>query len=151
MYGSGTSSLLRLTKPWSGSDCIVVADAAFASLKSAQALHNRRGLRFIGLVKTAHKQFTKARLQHHQYSECGEHCVMQETVEGRQYMAVGRKMKLFFASTSRTTDALNPAYKKRYRVSTAADRAEAPFVVYYKEVKRPAVVIEWAAYPDAIA
>ena len=49
-------------------------------------------------------------------------------------------MKLFIASTSRTTDDLNPAYKKRYHVSTAADRAEAPFVVYYKEVKRPAVV-----------
>ena len=74
-HGSGTSSLLRLTKPWSGSDRTVVADSAFASLKSAQALHNHRGLRFISLVKTAHKQFPKAKLQQHQYSERGEHCV----------------------------------------------------------------------------
>ena len=129
LYDSGTSSLLCLTKPWSGSDRTVVADSAFASLKSAQALHNHRGLRFIGLVKTAHKQFPKAKLQQHQYSERGEHCVMQATVEERQYMAVGwydRKMKLFIASTSRTTDAVNPAYKTRYRVSTAADKTEVP-------------------------
>ena len=62
-YGSGTSSLLRLTRYWSGSDRTVVADSAFASLKTAEALHKHRGLRFIGLVKTAHKRFPKAWLQ----------------------------------------------------------------------------------------
>ena len=114
LHGSGTSSLLCLTKPWSGSDCTVVADSAFASLKSAQALQNI--VVFIRLVKTAHKQFSKAKLQHPQ---CGDHCIMQATVEGRQYMAVGwydRKMKLFIASTSQNTDVANPAYKKHYRV-----------------------------------
>ena len=68
-------------------------------------------------------------------------------------MAVGwydRKMKLFIASTSRTTDAFNPAYKKHYRVSTAADRTEAPFVVYYREVKRPAVVEQYFDGANAI-
>ena len=59
-YGSGTSSSLRLTRYWSGSDRTVVADSAFASLKTAEALHKHRGLRFIGLVKTAHKQYPKA-------------------------------------------------------------------------------------------
>ena len=62
-YGSGTSSLLRLTRYWSGSDRTVVADSAFASLKTAEALHKHRSLRFIGLVKTAHKRFPKAWLQ----------------------------------------------------------------------------------------
>ena len=93
-----------------------MADSAFASLKSAQALHNHRGLRFIGLVKTAHKQFPKVKLQQHQYSERGEHCVMQATVEGHQYMAVGwydRKMKLFIASTSRTTEVLSRVHSSR--------------------------------------
>ena len=52
LYGSDTSSLLRLTKPWSGSD-----------RQSVQALHKHSGLRFIGLVKTVQKQFPKARLQ----------------------------------------------------------------------------------------
>mgnify|MGYP003472404223 CR=1 FL=1 len=33
--GSSTSSLLRLTRYWSGSDRTVVADSAFASLKTA--------------------------------------------------------------------------------------------------------------------
>ena len=54
-YGSGTSSLLWLTRYWSGSDRIVVADSPFASLKTAEALHKHGGLCFIGLVKTAHK------------------------------------------------------------------------------------------------
>eukprot|EP00731_Ephydatia_muelleri_P015896 Em0009g320a len=40
---------------WSGSDRMVVADSAFASLKTAEALHKHGGLCFIGLVKTAHK------------------------------------------------------------------------------------------------
>ena len=53
VYGSGTSSLLWLTRYWSGSDHMVVADSAFASLKTAEALHKH--LCFISLVKTAHK------------------------------------------------------------------------------------------------
>ena len=142
-YGSDTSSLLRLTRYWSGSDRTVVADSAFASLKTAEALHKHRGLRFIGLVKTAHKQFPKAWLQKYPYTNRGDHCVLQANIDGRQHMAVGwndKKLKMFISSTSRTTEALCPAYKKRFRQSTPEDRSNAPCVVLYKEVKRPAVV-----------
>ena len=58
-------------------------------------------------------------------------------------MAVGwndKKLKMFISSTSRTTEALCPAYKKRFRQSTPEDRTSVPCVVFYKEVKRPAVV-----------
>eukprot|EP00731_Ephydatia_muelleri_P032324 Em0023g831a len=152
-YGSGTSSLLRLTRYWSGSDRTVVADSAFASLKTAEALHKHRGLRFIGLVKTAHKRFPKAWLQKYPYTNRGDHCVLQANIDGRQYMAVGwndKKLKMFISSTSRTTEALCPAYKKRFRQSTPEDRTSAPCVVFYKEVKRPAVVEAYFDNANAI-
>eukprot|EP00731_Ephydatia_muelleri_P001472 Em0001g1472a len=142
-----------LGRYWSGSDRTVVADSAFASLKTAEALHKHRGLRFIGLVKTAHKRFPKAWLQKYPYTNRGDHCVLQANIDGRQYMAVGwndKKLKMFISSTSRTTEALCPAYKKRFRQSTPEDRTSAPCVVFYKEVKRPAVVEAYFDNANAI-
>ena len=37
-FGSGTSSMLRLTVPWAGTSCVVLGDSAFASVKTAKAL-----------------------------------------------------------------------------------------------------------------
>lgn len=68
-------------------------------------------------------------------------------------MAVGwndKKLKMFISSTSRTTEALCPAYKKRFRQSTPEDRTSAPCVVFYKEVKRPAVVEAYFDNANAI-
>ena len=58
-FGSGTSSVLRLTAPWAGTPHVAVGDSAFASVKTAKALLDIRGLGFVGLVKTAHKLFPK--------------------------------------------------------------------------------------------
>ena len=66
--------------------------------------------------------------------------MLQINIDGKQYMAVDwsdKKLKMFMSSTSRTTEALCPTYKKRFRQSTPEDRTSAPCV---KEVKRPAVV-----------
>lgn len=101
------------------------------------------GLWFIGLVKTAHKRFPKAKLQQHQYRGHGDHCIMQATVERHQYMAIGwndMKLMLFIACTSRTTDGWTQLSRMCYREPTETDSADAPVVLYYKEVNRPAVV-----------
>jgi len=59
-FGSGTALLLRLTEPWKGSSRVVLADSAFASVKSAHSLMQKRGLHFIGMVKTAHRSYPRA-------------------------------------------------------------------------------------------
>jgi hypothetical protein len=58
-YGAGTAVCLRLTKPWAGSKRILIADSAFSSVKTLEALHDKRGLYFMGMVKTAHKRYPK--------------------------------------------------------------------------------------------
>ena len=74
-YGSGTSLLLRLCKNWKGTGRVIVADSAFASVKSAIALRKEVGLYFLGLVKTAHRHFPKKYLQKIPITERGGHVV----------------------------------------------------------------------------
>ena len=81
-YGTGTSILLRLAKAWSGSGRVVVADSAFASVKSAVALRNRLGLFFLGMVKTAHRHFPKKFLQDVTIAERGGHVVVVAVKDG---------------------------------------------------------------------
>jgi hypothetical protein len=52
----GTKVLKFLVEPWSRSDRVVCADSYFASVNAAEEL-KRMGLRFIGVVKTATKNF----------------------------------------------------------------------------------------------
>ena len=52
---------------------IVVGDSAFASVKTAHELR-KRGLHFIGIVKTATKRFPKERLKNHPFSGRGARC-----------------------------------------------------------------------------
>ena len=78
--GAGTSSLLRLTTNYVGSAHVVVADSAFASVKTAAALHELRGMGFIGLVKTATRQFPTQYLSSHPLPTRGSHAVLQATV-----------------------------------------------------------------------
>ena len=52
-FGEGTAVILRLTKDYFGTNRTVHADSAFSSVKTAEALQ-KRGLHFMGIVKTAH-------------------------------------------------------------------------------------------------
>lgn len=61
-YGSGTSITMRLCETWRGSGRTVVADSAFASVKTLQALHEKLGLYFMGMVKTASTGYPAAYL-----------------------------------------------------------------------------------------
>ena len=56
--GAGSAVTLRLTQSYFGSGRIVIADSAFASVKTLEALRFR-GLYFMGIVKTASKRYPK--------------------------------------------------------------------------------------------
>jgi hypothetical protein len=85
MYGAGTAATLRLTTPWMGSKRVVVADSAFSSVKTLEALHKERGLYFMGMVKTAYKKYPKQFFAQwyadgwdpNPRREAGSHCIMQ--------------------------------------------------------------------------
>ena len=55
VYWSGNANLLRLTLPLAASARSRVADSAFASFKTVEALLTNRGLYFIGQIKSATK------------------------------------------------------------------------------------------------
>jgi len=57
----GTETLQRLVAPWAGSGRTVVADCYFDSVEAAEKL-GASGLRFIGVVNTAHRRFPMASL-----------------------------------------------------------------------------------------
>lgn len=57
-YQANTALTLRLLKPWFNTGRLVHADSAFASKGTAVAIMCH-GLQFIGLVKTAYREFPK--------------------------------------------------------------------------------------------
>ncbi|OQR82277.1 hypothetical protein ACHHYP_16291 [Achlya hypogyna] len=61
-YGEGTAFVLRPTEAKKSTGRTVVANSAFASVKTLLAL-KERGLFFMGIIKTAHRGFPKTILQ----------------------------------------------------------------------------------------
>lgn len=68
---------------------MVIADSAFASVKSAVALRKELGLYFMGMVKTAHRQFPKTYLQKVPMATRDEHVVCTATKDNINLRAVG--------------------------------------------------------------
>lgn len=100
----GTVIMMRLVEPWSGTDRIVCADSYFASVGAAMAL-KAAGLRFIGVVKTAHRLFPLAFLSARELCGRGDQVTMVHRDEsGRpDLMAVvwvDRERRYFIASAS---------------------------------------------------
>jgi len=63
-YNRSTAWLLRLTKKWHGKEKrTVIADAAFAQVRAAAALHLEGGLHLIGNIKGCNKHFPQAALR----------------------------------------------------------------------------------------
>jgi hypothetical protein len=58
-FGEGTGIVLRLPEQYTGTGRIIHADSAFSSVKTLLAL-KQKGLYFMGLVKTAHREYPKA-------------------------------------------------------------------------------------------
>lgn len=92
-FGATTATTLRLCQGAGvfGSNRLVVGDSWFGSLKTAEALA-KRGLHFLGVVKTAHSMFPKDKLSSLlKDSSRGEHVTMMAKLCERQYIAVGWK------------------------------------------------------------
>ncbi len=161
--GSGTASLLRLTSNYMGQHHIVVADSAFASVKSASALHSNRGMGFIGLVKTATRLFPKSYLSEHPLPTRGAHVTLQATVQPQlgatagssptNVMAVAwndNKRKLIIASAGVSAEG-PPALKDRWRFPVGAEvPRENGLFFFKKEVPRPHVVKDYFDNANAI-
>ena len=148
-YGAGTALLLRLATNYRGTGRIVVADSAFASVKSACALKNTLGLYFLGLVKTAHRMFPKKYLQTVEIPERGGHVVLTTKVRGVGLRAVtwndGKKdkktgdiiRKNFVASCGVTL----PGVGHRKRRWTVDDDGHAH--LFFKTIPRPQLVEDY--------
>lgn len=67
----GTQVVKQLVRPWLNSNRIICADSAFASVGCANEL-KRLGMRFIGVVKTATKQFPMKWLSEVELSNRGD-------------------------------------------------------------------------------
>jgi hypothetical protein len=67
----GAAVLKSLVLPWARTDRIVCAYLYFASVGALQEL-KRIGLRFIGVVKTATRQFPQSYLSHLETTERGD-------------------------------------------------------------------------------
>ena len=161
--GSGTSSLLRLTTNYVGSPHIVVADSAFASVKTAAALHTLRRMGFIGLVKTATRSFPKAYLSSYPLPVRGSHVVLQATIPPPSVAHAGspptnvmalawndNKRKLVIATVSASIDGA-PAEKKRYRLPQVGEVPSSDGLMHYKkQVPRPVVVKDYFDNANAV-
>ena len=127
-YGSGTALLLRLSQAWKGSGRLVVADSAFASVKSAVALKCKNGLYFHALVKTVHRKFP--------IDTRGGHVVVcvttrggrgpsRDNLERRQKQKIRRQVRSFAKTLSLLA---GPRWHPRTTASVAG--ASGPMVVY---------------------
>ena len=66
-----TQVMKELVLPWAKTDCVVVGDSYFASIQATRELY-KIGLRFIGVVKTATRDFPYKHLSEHEFSERGQ-------------------------------------------------------------------------------
>ena len=67
----GTKLLKELVMPWANTDRIVCADSYFAAVSAAEELWER-GLRFIGVIKTATRKFLMAYLSNIEFQNWGD-------------------------------------------------------------------------------
>lgn len=114
----GAAVLIRLVQPWAGTDRIVCADSYFASVEATMML-KAAGMRFIGVVKTAHKRFPLASLDFRELLERGHHVSMVHCDRtGRPDMmavvCVDRERR-YFVATASTTQPGTPNKRVRRR------------------------------------
>jgi hypothetical protein len=76
-FGEGTAVVLRFAQNYQSSGRTIVADSAFASVKTLNELEKKMGLFFTGIVKTASKEFPKEHLKkwYEEGQPRGEHVV----------------------------------------------------------------------------
>jgi hypothetical protein len=107
---------VELIEPWLHSDRIVCADSYFASVATAVAL-KRRGVRFIGVVKTAHRGFPKKTLGSVELFNRGDSRSLLTKIDGVEVMALvwmDRDRRMFI-STCKSAQLGRPYVRRRWR------------------------------------
>ncbi len=145
-FGAGTSCVLRLCEGYFGSGRTVVADSAFSSVKTLLAL-KKQGLFFMGMVKTAHREFPKAVLQSWGdgtltgvLPKRGSHLFLKSTESGEEMFAIAwrdRNTKTIIANRGTSnpgTASLRPRHRK------VEQNGEEATELYYREIQRPNAV-----------
>ena len=149
--GSGTGVLLRLTKDFRGTKRHVVADSAFASVKSAVQLH-KFGLYFTGAIKRAHAKFPKKFIeQTDRLRERGDSIGLTACDEGVHLLATGWRegkqdkkghiKRKLFVSTCGSSGPGRPHMKKRFKIS--GPPGDTTVMHYEQPIPRPAVVTDY--------
>ena len=144
--GAGTALLLRLTASLKASGRIVIADSAFASVKSAVRLRKDNGLFFLGHVKTATRQFPKKYFCEVAMEARGDYVTLTSESEGVPLRAVGwnegkrdkktgQIIRKQFIGTCATSVAGRSHRKRRWEVNDDGSTTK-----YYFDVKRPNLV-----------
>ena len=127
--------LYELIKPWANTNSIVVADSYFASVQAALRLKTI-GLRFIGTIKTATKEYPMAYLGNHVLlgGKGDRHGVLCKDIEtGTTFLAfvwVDRDRR-YFVSTCSSLAAGPPCTRFRWK---QVDRVTPDAPPEYKEV-----------------
>jgi len=144
--GAGTGTTMRLTRPWHGTNRVLVGDSWFASLLTAFELW-RVGLFFMGIVKTASRFFPKKFLstwcvENNSRENRGKHIILKTVKEGVNLYALGwsdKKGKQVITTTGTTLPA-DPSRRRRHKRVLVDGRWEKE--VYFKNVPRPSIIKE---------
>jgi Transposase IS4 len=114
----GTQIILNLTQPWQASDRVVMADSYFASVQCARELL-RVGLRFIGVVKTASREFPQAYLSAQELGERGDRLgLLSNNDQGRPNLLAFvwlDKDRRYFIATCSSLQEGQPHIRQRWR------------------------------------
>jgi len=114
----GTAVLKRLVAPWAGSGRVVCANSYLASVEAAETLR-ASGLRFIGVVKTAHRRFPMASLASRELRSRGDHASMVhvDSTGTPDMMAVLwlDRDRRYFVATAGSTQPGTPSERLRWR------------------------------------
>ncbi len=113
----GTAVTYRLVSPWAHSSRIVCADSYFASVRTAKFLYEK-GLRFIGVIKTAHREFPLSYLGAVPMSGRGTwksliHTDEAKAIDVGALLWVDRERR-YFVTTAGTTLPGNTIYRERW-------------------------------------
>ncbi|KUF99681.1 hypothetical protein AM588_10008680 [Phytophthora nicotianae] len=142
-YGEGTSVVLRLSEHYRGTGRTIVADSAFASVKTLVQLENRLGLFFMGMVKTASVEYPKKHLLEwfNTAPRRGDFKVFSSTTEhGNQMYAIcwADRKPMTIISNRGTTLPGSDSVRTRHRLIERNGLVET--MRYEKRISRPQMV-----------
>ena len=145
-YLAGTAGTLRLAEPWFNSGRTIYGDSAFASVNTA--FHLRRyGLHFMGLVKTAHREFPKRYFKEQKIEMRSGATVHAWTKKGDFHLFAAcwwDKTQKQFISTCGTNEPAPPHKRVRYILENGINHR------IFKETQTTAIPHEYFSFAQKV-